>query len=85
MSSGWFYRDVWTPLITAAGVRRLPYHATRHSAITWLLEGGADLRYVQRWAGHASIAITADVYGHLVPDRHEDSVRVLDQILAVRT
>ena len=71
-------------MIAAAGVRRLPYHATRHSAISWLLEGGADLRYVQRWAGHASIAITADVYGHLVPEKHEDAVGVFDQIMEVK-
>jgi integrase/recombinase XerC len=49
----------------------VPYHSTRHTFTTGLLEGGADIRWVQRQLGHASIGQTADTYGHVPPERHE--------------
>ena len=49
---------VWKPLFAAT---KLPYrkpHAMRHSYATWMLEEGADLRYVKDQLGHASIVET---------------------------
>ncbi len=43
------------------------------------LEGGADIWWVQRQLGHASIGQTADTYGHVQPDRHEAAVEALDR------
>ena len=77
---GAFSEHVWRPLLTAT---KLPYRkpqAMRHSYATWLLEGGADIRWVQRQFGHATIAQTSDTYGHLESDRHEERVN-LDEVL----
>ena len=77
-----FLEDVWQPLLAKAGLPYRKYHATRHTFATWLLSDGADLRWVQQQLGHATIAQTADTYGHLQPDRHETAVNALDQYLS---
>jgi integrase len=44
-------------------------HALRHTAVSLALAGGASLDDVKRMAGHSSISLTSDVYGHLIEGR----------------
>jgi hypothetical protein len=79
---GTFAELVWHPLLLAS---KLPYrkpHAMRHSYATWMLEGGADLRWVRDQLGHASIDETEGTYGHLERERHERRVD-LDAVLGI--
>jgi integrase len=80
---GQFIELVWQPLLSKAGLPYRKYHATRHTFATWLLSDGADLRWVQGQLGHASIAQTADTYGHVQPERHESAIARLDRYLRV--
>jgi len=63
----------------AAGVRgegRKPkygLHAFRHACISMWIDLGWSPKKVQAWAGHSSIAITFNVYGHLMSDAAEDA------------
>ena len=56
-------------------------HCLRHFAASWMLHRredgglGLSLKEAQERLGHATLAMTADTYGHLLP-RHDDSAEI---------
>jgi len=58
------------------------FHDLRHDHITQLLLRGVPLKVVSARAGHAGIAITADLYDHLLPGADEQAAAKLDDVYA---
>jgi integrase len=54
------------------------WHALRHFAVSCWIEAGLSPKTVQTFAGHASLQITMDRYGHLFP--REDYQTTMDRI-----
>jgi integrase len=50
-------------------------HECRHTCISWWVMADVNIKTVSEMAGHASIAITLDRYGHLLPDAHDEAMR----------
>lgn len=58
------------------GVKRITPHQLRHFYATFMLKGGADLKTVSEILRHASVAITADIYWHVLgEDKHRAAMR----------
>ena len=75
-------RDAPARALKAAGIRRqLRIHSLRHTYASLALQRGVPLLTVSRQLGHSSIAITADVYGHLAPDATKEAAAAWEAIL----
>ena len=71
----------WRALVKKAGVKSIPLHGARHSYATLALEAGVRLDIVSKQLGHASIAITADTYGHPDDKALEEAARQVGTVL----
>ena len=68
LRSSLFRRGVWVPAVEASGLDRLRIHDLRGTAASLMISSGANIKAVQRQLGHASAAMTLDLYGHLYED-----------------
>ncbi|MGO9100437.1 MAG: tyrosine-type recombinase/integrase [Mycobacterium sp.] len=71
--SGW-----WDKAIRIAGLPRLTPHELRHTAASLAVSAGANVKAVQRMLGHASAAMTLDLYADLFDDDLEAVAVALD-------
>lgn len=65
----------------AAGLDRITLHECRHTFASLLIAAGANPKAVQTYMGHASITITLDLYGHLLPGSELEVAGLLDNFL----
>ena len=70
----------WARTLRKAGLRHLPMHSLRHTAVSLLIEAGANPKQLQKMVGHGSIQLTFDTYGHLMPDSLDGLTKALDAI-----
>ena len=56
------------------------FHDVRHSAATVLLARKIDLKVVSELLGHSSVAITADIYAHVMPEMQREVVKKMDDL-----
>jgi integrase len=58
------------------------FHEARHTFASLMIAAGVNMKAISTYMGHASITITMDRYGHLLPDSEKDAADKLDAYLA---
>ncbi|GLU58626.1 tyrosine-type recombinase/integrase [Paenarthrobacter ureafaciens] len=66
------WRHPWDRIRASTGIPDFDTHELRHTAVSWAIRAGANVKTVQRMVGHASAAMTLDVYGHLWDDQLDE-------------
>lgn len=67
-------------LLAKAGLPDMRFHDLRHSAATILLTMGVHPKVVQELLGHSSIAITMNIYSHLLPSIQGDAMGMMNDM-----
>ena len=66
--NGWFAGAVGRMMAIDPTFERITPHDLRHTAASLAVSSGANVKSVQKMLGHASAAMTLDVYADLFPD-----------------
>ena len=68
-------------IVQTAGVPPIRPYDLRHTCATLLLAAGENVKVVSERLGHASAALTLDVYSHVLPDMQQQAAERLEAIL----
>ncbi len=75
----------YKPMLMAAGVPGISWHSLRHYAVSTWIEAGLAPKIVQTFAGHSSLSVTMDRYGHLFPSEdHKAAMNAIAEELMGR-
>ena len=66
----------------AAGLSPIGLHEARHTFASLMIAAGVNAKALSTYIGHASVTITYDRYGHLMPGNEEQAAALLDSYLA---
>jgi len=72
----------FSPLLERAGLPTIRFHDLRHTSATLLLSLGTNPKVVQELLGHSGIAVTMDVYSHVLPTMQQEAMSDMDKLLS---
>ena len=73
-----FRRRVWNPAVAQAGLAPLRIHDLRHTAVSLWIAEKANPKQVAVRAGHTSVSVVLDRYGHLYPQQDDELIDALE-------
>jgi integrase len=68
-------------LLRQAGLPDMRFHDLRHTCATLLLTKGIHPKIVSEMLRHSSIAITLDIYSHVIPGLGNAAARAMEDTL----
>lgn len=75
------YQYIFEKLTERAGVRKLNFHALRHTFATRAIECGMDIKTVADIMGHKNASITLNCYAHCMLDHKIEMMQKLLRVL----
>ena len=64
---------------TAARIDKITLHSFRATFCTNAIDAGVPMKVVQELMGHASISMTADLYGHAKEERKTEAMQIIER------
>jgi integrase/predicted RNA-binding Zn-ribbon protein involved in translation (DUF1610 family) len=77
----WHVSKAFRVHLKAAALPTIPLHSLRHSYATLALSSGVNPRIVSGRLGHATVALTLDVYSHVLPQQDRDAAEKIADLL----
>jgi integrase len=65
-------------------LERIIPHELRHSYAAMMIAAGVNAKALQTFMGHASITVTLDTYGHLMPGSEAEAAELVESYLAAQ-
>jgi integrase len=64
-----------------AGLNTIGLHECRHTFASLMIAAGVNAKALSSYLGHASVTVTYDRYGHLMPGNEQEAAGLLDAYL----
>lgn len=77
-----YVTQTFPKLCEQCGLRKIKLHELRHTNISLLHSGGASLKEIQSWAGHANFNTTLCVYTHVMDQSNVKLTNTISSILS---
>ena len=71
-------------IVTKSGLKNVRFHDLRHAHASLMLRTGASPKVISERLGHSSIAITMDIYSHVMPGLQEEAAIRFEEALTPR-
>ena len=68
-------------IVRGSGLPHLTFHGLRHAHATLALTAGINPKVVSERLGHSTIAVTMDIYSHVLPGMQEEAALAVEQLL----
>ena len=68
-------------IVERAGIPPIAPYVLRHTCATLLLAEGENVKVVSERLGHASAALTLDVYSHVLPNMQQQAAERMETLL----
>jgi integrase len=76
-----YVRRQFDRLLHRAGLPRIHLHDLRHTYATLALQAGVHPKVVSERLGHATVAMTLDIYSHTVPALQQDAATTIAELI----
>lgn len=75
------FTKAFSAMLKSKGLKKVRFHDLRHTCASFLLSSNVPLKTASMILGHSSIAITADLYSHVVDSNKRQAASAMSQLL----